>query len=890
MKSTAFLCSILLLAAMTTFGQVNNDFEQEKKKLQSEMNEYIRQTRKEFTDYVDGINKAYSEYLRKNWKEFSALGAMEPDSMPKPKILPEYNPAIDKIKPGEAVKVIPILVPDAIPQIILKIPNIPVILPEEVIEETSAPDDKKPQDPLEEATKPIIRDKQMSFYGLELSLEFDPAMKGSIHGEIHNTTIAGFWDRLNKSNYPRLIKRLSDLRTQMNLGDWGYYQLVKKTAEFINPDENYSRLLSWFLLTKSGYRIRVAYTDNQIALLFPSVNKIYGIRYFLISNVKYYAPGFTPSHIYTYEQDFPGATKALDLNIYNALNIGNDYVMKTISFRHNDKDYSIDVEYNANSIDFYKDFPLCELKLYFDAAITPRAKESLLRALQPLVEGMTEAESVNLLLSFVQKGFSYKTDPEQFDGREKFNFPEETLFYPYSDCDDRAIFFTWLVRELLELKVVGLVYPGHVATAVHLNGDEPGDFVMYKGEKYIVADPTYINAPMGLTMPGMKNSIAEVVEPTIFYNEKEILASIWEKVETTGGFRGDNFQAIDRDSSGNYYIAGYFKGELTIGGTTLTSNSTYNDAFIARFNKNGNPEWAISGGCEGNARAANIRVDDENNIFITGTFEKSIKFGGIMMFANSPSSAFVAKLNPDGKLLWMNQAVIDTADARDNIHVLSLTHSGKVIKSNKYPPDPNFTAYGISFDENKNVYYTATYAYTAGLIDKLTMSAESIYNVPAILKEETDKQIELKCNQSIAGLFSAISLLRNGTVAISGKSVQAAFEKYNPEFRKKSPGLYASIGKISMMKNDQGIITILTEDQKPIGLDRMKINHNTRLKLSMLPNGDARIDVLGGIKVGKAIIWYSLNYIKLSRNNGSMLFDYDSDHSQVTLDVRKDLL
>ena len=74
-------------------------------------------------------------------------------------------------------------------------------------------------------------------------------------------------------------------------------------------------------------------------------------------------------------------------------------------------------------------------------------------------------DAVNVLLRFVQTGFSYLTDSEQF-GREKFMFPEETLSYPYSDCEDRSFLFAYLVSSLLGLDVIGLDYPGHVATAV----------------------------------------------------------------------------------------------------------------------------------------------------------------------------------------------------------------------------------------------------------------------------------------------------------------------------------------------------------------------------------------------------------------------------------------
>jgi hypothetical protein len=34
---------------------------------------------------------------------------------------------------------------------------------------------------------------------------------------------------------------------------------------------------------------------------------------------------------------------------------------------------------------------------------------------------------------------------------------------------------------------------------------------MYKNRRYTICDPTYINAPVGRTMPGMDNSEAQVI-------------------------------------------------------------------------------------------------------------------------------------------------------------------------------------------------------------------------------------------------------------------------------------------------------------------------------------------------------------------------------------------
>ncbi|NCE72853.1 hypothetical protein D1136_08020 [Odoribacter sp. Z80] len=61
------------------------------------------------------------------------------------------------------------------------------------------------------------------------------------------------------------------------------------------------------------------------------------------------------------------------------------------------------------------------------------------------------------------------------------------------------------------LDVVLLHYPNHLATAVASGDDVPGDYLMLDGRKYLVCDPTYINAGIGEAMPQYKQIKAEVM-------------------------------------------------------------------------------------------------------------------------------------------------------------------------------------------------------------------------------------------------------------------------------------------------------------------------------------------------------------------------------------------
>ena len=279
-------------------------------------------------------------------------------------------------------------------------------------------------------------------------------------------------------------------------------------------------------------------------------------------------------------------------------------------------------------------------------------------------------------------------------------------------------------------------------------------------------------------------------------------------------------------------------------------------------------------------------------MYVTGSFHGTIRFGNKSLKAPVYTDLYMAKFTSTGTLLWINQAQLDTtSETSDYIFVASYSPDGKHLSTRLFPENESFSNYGISFDADGNVYYTASYTSTIGLnIDLISIGLSGDFNLLTTLKEENDKQLANNCERTIAGLFAAISLVRVNDVIISGKTVQDAFEKYNPGFKKVAPKVYDCIGRVQVMKNNEGIVTVLTQDQDPVVLDKIKIANDARLKVTMLPTGDAKIEILGGVKVGKAFIWFPLNYVRLFKTNGNVMFDYDSDHSQVVMNMKEDML
>ncbi len=307
-----------------------------------------------------------------------------------------------------------------------------------------------------------------------------------------------------------------DVSDQIHMNDWALARMVFSAGQAIyNGDRNMARLYTWFMLIQKGYRARVGFNDDGVILLLATDTHLFGTPFFRFGENPFFMVHFDriepqPAQIFTYRSDFPADLAPLSMHLPASPGFPPDYLSRELGFTFQGKEIRLTVDVDRNLVSFYEFFPQTELEVYFDAPVTSATASGLIDALEPHLEDLSEVDAVHLLLRFVQTAFGYKIDPDHF-GREKPLFPEETLYYNYSDCEDRAVLFRFLVRELTRLDVVGLRYPGHIATAVHFNEPLDGDTVDVDGRTYHVCDPTYIHAA-----PGMAMSRFKYTQPVIF--------------------------------------------------------------------------------------------------------------------------------------------------------------------------------------------------------------------------------------------------------------------------------------------------------------------------------------------------------------------------------------
>ena len=185
----------------------------------------------------------------------------------------------------------------------------------------------------------------------------------------------------------------------------------------------------------------------------------------------------------------------------------------------NFEDMKIAVHVNENTIELCSEYPASSMNddfmtrwaMYANATITEDVKSELYPQLQKQIEGHSQLEAVNMLLDWVQTAFTYEYD-ETVWGADRAFFAEETLFYPYCDCEDRSILLSHLVRDLVGLDVILVYYPGHLAMAVAFKENVVGDYITIDEKRFVVCDPTYINASVGMSMPNLQTDNIRVIK------------------------------------------------------------------------------------------------------------------------------------------------------------------------------------------------------------------------------------------------------------------------------------------------------------------------------------------------------------------------------------------
>ena len=327
--------------------------------------------------------------------------------------------------------------------------------------------------------------------------------------------VVAFWKQIKESSTDAIVKNLKTLSETYRLGAWCTLKAAEQYADiWAKGNANASRVLTQYLMMSLGYDVRMASAGDMVYLLLPFQQQVYGSTFIRIDNNKYYVyPDKMPANTSIYTCRVPA-----DVDCGQEMNliINPSYLLpkKEKTFKVTHASLSVEGSINQNIIDLQQSYPSMDISCYAASVADDDLRKNIVSQLRQQLAGKPEMEAANALLHFVQEGFEYKTDAQQFgQGVEKCFFFDEVLYFPYCDCEDRSVFFAYLVKEILGLDVLLVGYPGHECTAVALS-EAPSKHtsLTYKGKNYYICDPTYMGADVGMCMPKYVNVNPEIEE------------------------------------------------------------------------------------------------------------------------------------------------------------------------------------------------------------------------------------------------------------------------------------------------------------------------------------------------------------------------------------------
>lgn len=455
-------------------------------------NDFKQQAKENYEDFRKKANQEYANWMRQAWEWHDKIAPMP---RPKDEMLPPviYNKKEEK----KEAKPVPY---------------------DDIVTAPTPNPQPKPFAPIRE-NEGDFRAVSFSFYGIEGCVRLPKTGSFKLRGK-NEEAYAIAWEELSSELYDNLIRDCLVIRMEYQLCDWAYLMMLGAMSDAVcGKGTNESTMLQTFVLCQSGYRVRLCFTPkNDLRLLFKSEHLIYDLIGLELDDGIYYltqpteGDGLSVCDI-SYPEERP-----LSLLINQEQKFPEHMSQERLLIPA-DSLIAVRSQVNENLIQFYSTYPTSMIGENFVSrwaiyARTPLSENIKAKLYPQLIAIMNQFEDVvtatSWLLYWVQTSFVYEYDDIVWEQDRAF-FAEETLYYPYCDCEDRSILFSRLVHDLLGLDVILVYYPGHLATAVSFNTAVEGDYIDVNGKRYTICDPTYIGAPIGATMPEMDNKTAKVV-------------------------------------------------------------------------------------------------------------------------------------------------------------------------------------------------------------------------------------------------------------------------------------------------------------------------------------------------------------------------------------------
>ena len=854
---------LIVYTSVAAFGQTIKEF---KDIWVNESKEYLLNNQKPLPYLQSGFfyfsrqqDDTFTEELEHNWEKFSIVSAT-------------YVPKSRKFDPA--------------PQFIFEETSYhnPRFLPCFVAENseeanTPAPSNlpriRKPEYTCSNPNKQIFR-----FYGNILSITWDKMLSLPVNQPITEEIIVDYWKKFIVGNSNHLVGQLEAIRDRLGLNDWGYFLLVKSCANAIyTNDETGTVLLSWALMIRSGFDVKIGYNQLGTSILFNAASKIYGTPSVKINGSTYYIDRQISSFpITSYHSNHPEATGAIQMRLSNSLNFQGETLYKRIQFSWDKKTYEFNLKYNPEVTRFLEEYPQTDPELYFNAPFSFLSAESLLKQFKPVISGMRKEESVAFLQQFVQKSFAYRPFNDLY-GYDRFMFPEELLFKDESNDKGKSMLYAWMITHLLNQKAALVEFPGFFSVAISLDQPMDGDNFQADGRNYTIADPTFNNAPLGLVMKEFYLQKPTVRLLKTKMEEAGRKEKIWNLALNFGAGRSGSGKDFLVDESGNSYITGFFNDKTT------SQNAAFPSPFVAKFDENCSLVWMVKFRSESSSFGLDLRQLDKNEFYLAGSFRGKLECNGKMVETNpSNPDLFMAQFDRQGDIEWITKCGLDELEEDAKLfYMVRFTRSGDIQSVKLANEDERSGTTGFMESNNEGLCYIASRYQTTGL-DKA--SEEALPKSINLLRQNMNRMKQLGIERNTATLAALFQALVTSGNQLTG--IELDLLPQDKGLLEKSSALnpIEAIQKIKLIRNKDGIISILMDGSNPVKFSSFRIAGMVHAKIILLDNNDLKINIIDGLEYESGIIREKINSFIIDLMAGTLVLDMGLEHHIISKNLK----
>jgi hypothetical protein len=249
--------------------------------------------------------------------------------------------------------------------------------------------------------------------------------------------------------------------------------------------------------------------------------------------------------------------------------------------------------------------------------------------------------------------------------------------------------------------------------------------------------------------------------------EKYNANGVFQWVRKAGGTGRDEVKGVKCDAAGNVYVCGLFSNGAQFGAQTYTTVGNY-DAFLAKYDSNGNLVWFRKAGSVLHDIAWSVTIDKNGLIYIAGEFNASIYFGATQLITAGNSDVFVTCYDASGNVVWAKRGGGNLFDVARGIG----TDGNKLYITGQFGSTANFGAYSVTAADSSDVFF-ASLSNTGTFLNALSVGGPA--DGPESLGYESGSAI---CADTIGNVYAGGSILDGGVFGATTYSPYARTDAF----------------------------------------------------------------------------------------------------------------